>query len=126
MPSHATFYTPIINLPITTGTKLQKNKGLNLYCDVRTVLSAFREASKDHSHKVSQKPMKKRDNENMLIKDSTELQIAVDAIEKGGILPQALNMVNVCSRQQNLDEVTESCVAGVMSHLQPKRTALLK
>ena len=32
----------------------------------------------------------------------------------------------MCHRQQNLDEVTDSCVAGVVSRLQPKRTALLK
>ena len=84
---------------------------------MRTTLSVFREASKDPSRKGLQKLMKKRSDKNMLRQDSTEAQIAVDVIEKGGSLPQALNMVSACCRQQNFDEVTESCFAIVMSRL---------
>ena len=62
----------------------------------------------------------------MLRTDNTEAQIIADMIKEGGSLPQAFNVVSTYCRQQNHDEVAESCIAGVVSHLEPKRTSLLK
>ena len=117
-------HNPAFPLWVATAKKIATE--LNLTCNIKPILSVFHEASKNPLCNGKQKTMKERISKNMLSTSSTEAQITADIIENGGSLPQALVLVNSYRRENALEEVTKSCLYGLVRRLNPKRTALRK